>query len=48
VAEFQNEKIQRVEANALTSNDYFPCFYCANYFHKLDWLKDFPDSEWAK
>jgi len=24
-----------------------PCHWCLKYFHKLDWLKDFPDSPWT-
>jgi MoaA/NifB/PqqE/SkfB family radical SAM enzyme len=24
-----------------------PCLWCLNYFGKLDWLKDFPDSPWT-
>lgn len=46
IAAFQDEKIRRLAQNALTDHDYFPCFYCAKYFHKLDWLAEFPDSEW--
>ncbi len=24
-----------------------PCLWCLQYFGKLDWLKDFPDSPWT-
>jgi hypothetical protein len=24
-----------------------PCLWCLNYFGKLAWLKDFPDSPWT-
>ncbi len=47
VAEFQHEKIRRIEQRALTENDHFPCYYCAKYFQKLEWLKNFPESEWS-
>ncbi len=46
-AKFQEDKIQVVQQHGLTENEHFPCFYCAKYFHKLDWLKQFPDSEWS-
>lgn len=46
IAEFQQVKLQRVEQQDLTDNEFFPCYYCAHYFHRLDWLKDFPLSAW--
>lgn len=45
-AEFQQEKIRAITQKTLKDHDLFPCFYCAKYFHKLDWLHDFPESEW--
>jgi MoaA/NifB/PqqE/SkfB family radical SAM enzyme len=27
-------------------SDYFPCWYCLNYFHKVDWLRHYPDDPW--
>ncbi|GAK56059.1 hypothetical protein U27_03021 [Candidatus Vecturithrix granuli] len=47
ITTFQEEKIRRIEQQTFTENEHFPCYYCAKYFHKLDWLKDFPDSEWS-
>ena len=47
-AKFQQVKLQRVEQQDLTDHEFFPCYYCAQYFHKLDWLKDFPHSAWNK
>jgi MoaA/NifB/PqqE/SkfB family radical SAM enzyme len=46
IAEFQQEKITRIEQNTLSENDHFPCYYCLKYFGKLGWLRDFPTSEW--
>lgn len=48
VAKFQQVKLQRVEQQDLTDHEFFPCYYCAQYFHKLDWLKNFPHSAWNK
>lgn len=46
IAEFQQAKITRVAERTLTMPEYFPCYYCGRYFHKFDWLTEFPDSEW--
>jgi MoaA/NifB/PqqE/SkfB family radical SAM enzyme len=46
VAAFQEDKITKVEQGQLTENEHFPCFYCAKYFGKLEWLRDFPESPW--
>lgn len=45
-AQFQEARIQRIESQPLTLNEHFPCYYCAKYFGKLDWLKEFPESPW--
>jgi len=47
-AQFQETKIGRIEQGSLRDLDKFPCFYCGKYFHKFDWLADFPDSAWAE
>ena len=46
IAEFQKDRIKKIEKCEISSLDRFPCFYCAKYFGKLDWLKDFPESPW--
>jgi len=46
IAEFQKDRIKKIEKGEISDLDRFPCFYCAKYFGKLDWLKDFPESPW--
>ncbi len=37
---FQQDKRERYRKGGFQDSDYFPCFYCLNYFDKVDWLKD--------
>ncbi len=47
IARFQEDKATAIEKGTVNDNDlYFPCWYCAKYFHKVDWLADFPDNPW--
>jgi len=40
---------QRVEdADSLSPPKCIPCYWCYNYFGKLDWLKNYPESPWAE
>lgn len=46
IASYQQEKLRRFKNNELTDCDAFPCWYCAKYFKKVDWMKRFPDDPW--
>lgn len=46
IADFQKERIRRIETREISQLDRFPCFYCSKYFGKIDWLRDFPDNPW--
>lgn len=44
----QEARSRAIEQGALDSTDVdFPCWFCARYFHKVDWIADFPDHPWA-
>ena len=36
------------EADNLSPLTYIPCYWCLKYFGKLDWLRNYPESPWAK
>ncbi|MGQ3685927.1 MAG: radical SAM protein [Candidatus Loosdrechtia sp.] len=42
---FCNDKRQD---NRYEDSDSFPCWYCLNYFKKMDWLKEFPGNPWSR
>ena len=44
---FHRNKIERESANGFRETDYFPCWYCENYFRKVDWFKRFPQNPWS-
>lgn len=46
ITSYQQEKLRRFKNNELTGCDAFPCWYCAKYFKKVDWMKKFPDDPW--
>jgi len=35
------------DMDKLSGLTYSPCYWCFKHFHKLEWLRDFPDSPWA-
>lgn len=39
---FRKHKLERHSNGRLSDSDYFPCWYCLNYFNKIDWLKESP------
>ncbi len=39
---FHQDKIEHHCSGEFKDSDYFPCWYCLNYFKKVDWLKEFP------
>lgn len=48
ISELQREKVQRIANGNFDMRDHFPCWFCAKYFHKVDWMKDFPESRWLQ
>ena len=44
---FRNEKTERNANGKFNDSDYFPCWYCLNYFKKVDWLKDYTNHPWS-
>lgn len=44
---FRKKKIEHHSNGNFKDSDYFPCWYCSNYFKKVDWLKKFPESPWS-
>ncbi len=44
---FQKEKIAQHYNGNLMESDCFPCWYCLNYFKKVDWLKKHPKNPWS-
>jgi len=45
---FNEKRLDRIEKGLMSELLHYQCLACAFYFGKLDWLKDFPDSAWAK
>ncbi len=43
---FHKEKLKYFDEHDAVDGDYFPCWYCFNYFGKLDWLRAFPENPW--
>ncbi len=46
--EFRKEKIERHSKREFEDSDYFPCWYCLNYFKKVDWLKGYDKNLWSR
>jgi hypothetical protein len=44
---FHREKLEHHAGNNFKDSDYFPCWYCENYFKKVDWLRKFPKNPWS-
>jgi len=42
-----NKRAHHSDGN-FRDSDYFPCWYCSNYFKKLDWLDKFPENPWSR
>lgn len=45
---FQKDKLEHHSNGKFRDSDYFPCWYCLNYFKKVDWLKEFPENPWSR
>lgn len=44
---FHKEKLEHHAGGDFKDLDYFPCWYCENYFRKVDWLRKFPKNPWS-
>ncbi len=44
---FRKEKIERHSKGEFKNSDYFPCWYCLNYFKKVNWLKGYDNNPWS-
>ncbi len=47
-SEFKQEKLERHCSDELIDTDLFPCWYCLNYFGKLEWLKEYCENPWSR
>ena len=45
---FQKDKLVLHDKGKFKDSDFFPCWYCLNYFKKVDWLKKFPSNDWSR
>ena len=45
--EFHRRKLEHRAGGNFKDSHYFPCWYCENYFKKVDWLKKFPNNPWS-
>lgn len=39
-------KLAHLRSAQFKDTDYLPCWYCSNYFRKVDWLTEFEGHEW--
>lgn len=46
IREFIRLKKARHDQKRFMGSDYFPCWYCENYFNKVDWLEACPENPW--
>jgi hypothetical protein len=46
-ARFQAAKLAHLDSGRFADTDFFPCWYCANHYRKVDWLKARPGHPWA-
>ena len=44
---FQKDKRALQDKGKMKDSDYFPCWYCLNYFRKVDCLKHYPENPWS-
>ncbi|TLD42025.1 MAG: radical SAM domain protein [Candidatus Jettenia ecosi] len=44
---FQKDKHTLYNNGKFKDSDYFPCWYCLNYFRKVDWLSYYPENPWS-
>jgi len=46
-ASFTKIKIGRLDRGTLSKLDYYPCWYCAKYFGKVDWMARHTGNPWS-
>lgn len=46
LAQLMQKRLQ--DGENLSTLTYIPCYWCFKYFGKLDWLKNYPESPWAR
>lgn len=44
---FHLNKLERYYSGNFKDSDYFSCWYCLNYFKKVDWFEYYPESAWS-
>jgi MoaA/NifB/PqqE/SkfB family radical SAM enzyme len=45
---FHADKLAHLSGGTFKDADFFPCWYCSNYFKKVDWLKTFEGHPWLE
>lgn len=45
--QFHQKKKAHLASGTFQDADFFPCWYCSNYYRKVDWLKTVKDHPWA-
>jgi len=49
ISRLYQDKVEAIEKGTVSVGDCnFPCWYCAKYFNKTGWLKEFPDNPWNR
>ncbi len=43
---YRTAKQAHAAAGTMTENDFFPCWYCARHYHKVDWLQSGANQWW--
>jgi MoaA/NifB/PqqE/SkfB family radical SAM enzyme len=46
-ARFRAEKERLLRDQELLDSDFFPCWFCSQYYGKVEWLRYHPDHPWA-
>lgn len=44
---FRQRKKEHLASNTFKDTDFSPCWYCFNYYKKIDWLRDYQQHTWA-
>jgi len=45
---FKQKMLDDIIHHRASDIDTLACLYCIKYFHKMDWVKNFPNSQWHK
>jgi MoaA/NifB/PqqE/SkfB family radical SAM enzyme len=46
--QFRQFKLGHLAGGAFQDSDFFPCWYCSQYYQKVDWLRGVPDHPWLE